>query len=223
MSVGQLVAFQAPHAAVVGERGGAQRAEDDVGQVVGASAQAALAQQHPDVGPVEGVRGARQVRLVGALGGHQQLGVALEEVQVRAPERAQALERRSARAEWGLAADHRVLQLRLVFGEDCAGEARAVAEAPEERALADAGLGRDGIHRHVRGAAAREQLLRRRKHLAAVLGGVRALGARFAEEREGAGHRGCIIAELDRSPVTCYIVSSKRTTVRITSQQESLR
>ena len=47
----------------------------------------------------------------------------------------------------GVAADERLLEAALALVEQRARERRAVAEAAEERALADAGLGGDRVHR----------------------------------------------------------------------------
>ena len=63
-------------------------------------------------------------------------------------------------------------------------ERRAVAEAAEQRALADAGLGRDRVHRRAAHAVLGEQLLGRREDAPAVARGVRPLGRVVADDRE---------------------------------------
>ena len=63
-------------------------------------------------------------------------------------------------------------------------EPRAVAEAAEQRALADACLGGDRVHRDVLDPAAAEQPLGRRQHLLAVALRVGALARLAVDERE---------------------------------------
>jgi hypothetical protein len=171
---------------VVLEGGARQRRQQDVGQVVGALAAAGLAQQQRDVRAVEGVRGAGlpDDRGGAVLGGHHRLRVTLQELEVGAAEGQQPLARRGARADRRRAADERVLELRLVLGEDRAGEPRAVPEAAEQRSLAHAGLGGHGVHGDRRRAVGREQPGRGGQHAAAVLGRVGALRALALEDGE---------------------------------------
>ena len=81
-----------------------------------------------------------------------------------------------------------------MLGEHGAHEARLVAEAAEQRSLADAGGGGDLLHRHAVGTALGEQPRGGREQLLVVAHGVRAQprdtqhrqigGLRLGDERE---------------------------------------
>ena len=75
----------------------------------------------------------------------------------------------------------------------------------------------------VAGSQRREQLLRRREHLAAVLGGVGALGARFAEQGEGGGHAEVMIANWTVVRLRATVSRIKRTTVRIRARKSTIQ
>ena len=97
--------------------------------------------------------------------------------------------RRRAGAERRRAAQDVLLQAPLGLVEQGAQEPLAVAEAAEQRALADAGGARDVVHGDRLHAALGEQPGRRLQHARAVARGVRALGPRRAGEGElGAVH-----------------------------------
>jgi hypothetical protein len=76
-------------------------------------------------------------------------------------------------------------------------EPGAVAEAAEQRSLANARLGGDRVHRHVLDAAAGEQPLCGREHLEAVALGVGALA------RLGIEHRQLEVEHLVGGPCHC--------------------
>jgi hypothetical protein len=89
-----------------------------------------------------------------------------------------------AGAEWRRTADHALLQPGLVLADDRAGEAGAIAEPAEDRALAHARLGGDGLHRHARGAVAVEQPCGGVEHefpVARGIGPLRRLGVELGE------------------------------------------
>ena len=83
MSVGSSSQLSCRTPAQVREHRRRQRGEDDVGQEVGAVAEAALAQQQRDVGAVEDVGRAAQVAVERALGRAQQFAVAVQELRRR--------------------------------------------------------------------------------------------------------------------------------------------
>jgi hypothetical protein len=152
---------------------------------------------------------------VAALGDEQQLAVRLEQVEHPLAERHQALGGRGARPERRLAADERVLEGAVALGQQRARERRAIAEAPEQRALADARLGRDGVHRRAAHAVLGEQLLGRGEDPPAVARGVRPLGRVVADDREldrgervWGGHDG--LHDADRTAVRflCYSIAA---------------
>ena len=122
----------------------------------------------------------------------------VEQLELRARHRLQPLLRRRARAERRRAADDRLLERDVLLLEQRLGEPGAVAEAAEERALADAGLGRDRVHRDVLDAVAGEQPLGRGEHLGAVALRVGALARLGVDDRQldhrsatAARHRRC--------------------------------
>ena len=87
-------------------------------------------------------------------------------------------------AEWGRAAQQVVLEGALGVVDQRLGEALAVAEAVEDRALGDARLARDVAHRHRGHAVGVEQAAGGVEHAAAVAGRVGALRARSALDGE---------------------------------------
>ena len=99
----------------------------------------------------------------------------LEEAEHPAAERAHALYRLGAGPERWLAAYQRVLELARALVEQRHHEPGAVAEATEQRPLADARLGRDRVHRDLLHAALLDQLCSGREDAAAVTGCVGAL------------------------------------------------
>jgi hypothetical protein len=101
--------------------------------------------------------------------------VRLEQPDHPAAESDHALDRRRARPERWLASYQRVLELPRPLVEQGHDETGAVAEAAEQRALPDAGLRRDRLHRDVLDAVLLDQLRRRREDAAAVASGVRTL------------------------------------------------
>ena len=158
-----------------------------------------------------------------ALGGRDQLAVLAEVREQALAERDQSLDRRRARAQRRRPADQVLLQPPLVLGQQREDEPGAVAEPAEQRALADARLGGDGVHRHAVGAALGEQLLGRGQDLVAVARRVGAQRRLVLEDREQFhcgqrnGHRGGHCSgQPDRSPflVLQYCSSRKRTAVR---------
>ena len=94
------------------------------------------------------------------------------------------LGRRGAGPQRRRAADEGLLERGVALGEQVARERRAVAEAPEQRALADPRLGGDRVHRRAAHAALGEQLLRRGEDAPPVARRVRALGRLVGDERE---------------------------------------
>jgi hypothetical protein len=94
---------------------------------------------------------------------------------------------RSTGAERRLAADDLVLELALALVEQGVHQAAAVAEAAEERALADARRGGDRVHRHMLDSPLLDQASRSREDPQAV---ARRVGA-LAELRpcDGQGQR----------------------------------
>ncbi len=145
--------------------------------------------------------------------------MAIEEGQVRGAEGVQALARRRAGAEWRRAADHALLEPRLVLADDRAREARAVAEAAEDRALADARLGGDRLHRHARRAVALEQPRGRVEHEFPVARGVGALGRLGVDLGEFEGDADEYNWTTVRLRAT--VIDINRTTVRIPSQEDT--
>ena len=75
-------------------------------------------------------------------------------------------------------ANERLLKLAFAGLEHGQGERGSTAEAPEQRSLADAGLGGDCVHRRAGDAVAREQPLGGAQDSPAVAGGVGALFSR---------------------------------------------
>ena len=114
----------------------------------------------------------------------QEVALLDAEGQQRVEERDQALLRRRAGAEWGRAAQQVVLEGALGVVDQRLGEALAVAEAVEDRALGDARLARDVAHRHRGHAVGGEQAAGGVEHAAAVAGRVGALRARSALDGE---------------------------------------
>src|SRR2546423_6717818 len=112
-------------------------------------------------------------------------------VEHRLTERAEPVGGRRAGPERRAAADARLLQRALALVEQREGERAAVAEAPVERALADAGGAGDVVHRDVVDAALREERAGGLEDLAAVAGGVGALprGAAPPRPPPGGGQR----------------------------------
>ena len=105
------------------------------------------------------------------------------EAQVGLDDRGEPVDGLAAGAERGQAVKHVLLQLRLPLVEQRRGEAGLVAEAPVERALADARGPRDVVHAHRRDATGREQLLGRGEDFSPVARGVRTLrGGRAAQQ-----------------------------------------
>jgi hypothetical protein len=101
------------------------------------------------------------------------MAVAFEQIDHRAVEGGEALSRRRPRPERRRPAEQRVLKDALMLVEQRERDRRHVGIASVERALADAGLGGDALHRHLAGL--REQPLGRREHAGTVARRVGAL------------------------------------------------
>ena len=108
------------------------------------------------------------------VGGGDQLGVILHQRDLRARHRLEPLLRRRPRAERRRTADQRLLQRARLVLQQRRGEPGTVAEAAEQRALADARGGGDRVHRDVLHAVLGEQPRGGAEHLLAVALGVRA-------------------------------------------------
>ena len=98
----------------------------------------------------------------------------------------QALPRRRAGPERRRAADQLVLEVVLGLLDERSQQRPAVAEAPVERALADARLGRDVVHRHRVDAVLVHQTRRRAQDALAVAPRVGALALRQRGRRRAA-------------------------------------
>ena len=107
-----------------------------------------------------------------------------------------------------------------MLAEDRAREARAVAEAAEDRALAHARLGGDGLHRHARRAVALEQPRGGVEHEPAVARGVGPLGRLGVDlwefERDAEQYNWTTVR------LRATVIDIKRTTVRIPSQEDTM-
>jgi hypothetical protein len=114
------------------------------------------------------------------------------------PEGNDALDRRRARPEWGGASDQLLLQLPLARVEQRQRKAGPVAEAAVERALADARLLGDAIHRDRRGSLLVEEPAGRGEDQLAVAGGVAAFAGLA---RDGQFH-GLTVTQADLGPIT---------------------
>jgi hypothetical protein len=120
--------------------------------------------------------------------------------------------------EWRVAPDQVLLEAPLALADHRARQTGAIAEAAEERALSDAGLRRDVVHRHVLHPTLREEALARVEDAHRVAGRVGARGGirlehgqldrltlgrhREAELASEKGHPPSIV-EPDCGPIPC--------------------
>ena len=156
--------------------------EDRLGQDLGVGLRARLAHQHGHVRAPGRVQPAAVARAGGGrLGADDQLGVLLQQGEQRAEEGVEALPGGRARPERGRAPQDQALQLALGVLQQRQRQPGPVAEAPEERALADARGGGDLVHRHRVDAALGEEAAGGLQDARAVAGGVGPLGGSGGE------------------------------------------
>ena len=117
----------------------------------------------------------------------QQVAVALEQVDECVHQRDHAIRGQGARPRRRIAAQDPLLEGALLVVDERHDQAGAVAEAVEDRALADPGGTGDLVRRDVGDAALLEQLASGGQHLLAVAGGVGASGRRSAQHGELGG------------------------------------
>jgi hypothetical protein len=188
----QPLEAEAAHLAAVEERVGGERGEEELGHELPVGVGVGLAHQQADMEAEEPVGPGLEARPRVALGRGHQVGVLLEQPELRAAECLDALLRGGAGTERRRPADRVLLELSRVLLEQRERESGAVTEAAEERALADAGGGGDRIHRDVLDAALGEQPAGRAEHFLAValrVGADLCLGVRDGEYER---HRRCI-------------------------------
>ena len=133
------------------------------------------------MGAVEAVDGV--VVGSGRLGGPDQLAVPIQVLGEAGHEGDQPVACRRAGAERRLAPDQLLLEKPLALADHRPRQAGAIAEAAEERALADARLRRDVVHRHVLHPALREEALARVEDARRVAGRVGTRGGKGLDAR----------------------------------------
>ena len=112
-------------------------------------------------------------------------------------------------AERRLAADQLLLEAPLAFADHCPRQAGAIAEAAEQRALSDARLRRDVVHRHVLHSALGEEPLARVEDARSVAGRVGTRGGKGLEHGQldrltsGRHQEAELVSEKGHSPFNC--------------------
>ena len=145
-----------------------------------------LAEEVPDMGVPEGDGGQRASVTAGRR--DHEVGVHHGALQSGGAEGDESLEGWRAGSERRRPRDDLPLPPGLAVVEQRRHEPGPAAEPAEDGALADAGLGRDLLHRHGLDTVAVDQAVGRIEEQLPVAGGVAPFGSRVRVEQDGAGH-----------------------------------